>query len=126
MNRILLADPNPALRSALALLIETRLDAQIVGQVSSLESLLREAAATDPGVIIVSLNLLGEPTQERIAALRRQAPLASILISSARPESVSRTDGAAAFLCQADPPQTILDTLQTLFHRKSQERNNHV
>lgn len=57
MNRILLADSNPTLRSALALLLETRLDAQVVGQVSSMESLLCEAAATQPDIIIIGLGL---------------------------------------------------------------------
>jgi DNA-binding NarL/FixJ family response regulator len=122
MNRILLADPNPTLRSALALLLETRLGAQIVGQVSSMESLLCEAAATQPDIIIVGLNLPGEPYQERIAALRQKVPHASILTSSARPESASLTEGTAAFLCQTDLPETILQTIQALIrHNKPKE-----
>ncbi|HEY9076144.1 MAG TPA: response regulator [Anaerolineaceae bacterium] len=117
MNRILLADPNPTLRSALALLLETRLDAQVVGQVSSMESLLCEAAATQPDIIIVNLGLPGEPVQERIAALRQKAPHSSILMSSARPENASLTEGTVAFLCHADLTETILHTLQEIILR---------
>lgn len=123
MNRILLADPNPTLRSALALLLETRLNAQIVGQVSSMESLLCEAAATQPDIIIIGLDLPGEPARERMAALRQKAPHASILMSSARPESASlAAESTAAFLCQTDLPETILQTIQALVcHNKPKE-----
>lgn len=126
MNRILLADPNPTLRSALALLLETRLDAQIVGQVSSMEGLLCEAAATQPDIIIVGLGLPGEPAQERMAALRQKAPHASLLMSSARPENASLTEGTAAFLCQTDLPETILQTIQAFVRRNKPKESCHV
>ncbi len=125
MNRILLADSNPILRSALALLLETRLNAQIVGQVSSMEGLLCEAAATQPDLIIIGLTLPGEPAQERVAALRQQAPRANLLISSARPESASLTESTTAFLCQIDPPEAILRTIQALISSNRQEGEYH-
>jgi DNA-binding NarL/FixJ family response regulator len=113
MDRILLADSNPTLRSALALLLETRLDAQIVGQVSSVESLLCEAAATQPTLIIMDWELPGKPADGRIAALRQIAHRACIIASSVRPESASLAVDADAFLCKSDPPETILRTIQT-------------
>lgn len=126
MNRILLADPNPTLRSALALLLETRLDAQIVGQVSSMESLLCEAAATQPDIIIVGLGLPGEPVEGRIAALRSKAPRASILMSSLRPENASPAEDTTAFLCQTDLPEAILQTIQKHLAHHQNERFSHV
>ena len=126
MNRILLADPNPTLRSALALLLETRLDAQIVGQVSSMESLLCEASATQPDLIVVGMSLPGEPVEGRIAALRNKAPRASILMSSLRPESASLTEDTAAFLCHTDLPETILHTIQKHLAHHQNERFSHV
>jgi DNA-binding NarL/FixJ family response regulator len=126
MNRILLADPNPTLRSALALLLETRLDAQIVGQVSSMESLLCEAVATHPDIIIIGLGLPGEPAHERIAALRKKAPRANVLVASAFLEEPSLSEGTDAFLCQTDLPETILQTIQTLNKRNEQKEVRHV
>lgn len=127
MNRILLADPNPTLRSALALLLETRLGAQIIGQVSSMESLLCEAAATQPDLIVIGMSLPGEPVEGRIAALRNQAPRASILMSSLHPESASLTEeDTAAFLCQTDLPETILHTIQEHLARHQKEGFSHV
>lgn len=126
MNRILLADPNPTLRSALALLLETRLDAQIVGQVSSMESLLCEAAATQPDIIIIGLGLPGEPVQERMAALRQKAPHASVLTACACPEKSTLLDSTEAFLCHTDLPETILATIQALSKRAEQKDVCHV
>ena len=126
MNRILLADPNPILRSALALLLETRLDAQIVGQVSSMESLLCEAAATQPDLIVIGMNLPGSPVEGRIAALCAKAPRASVLTSRLQPGSVSQDEGANAFLCQSDPPEIILRTIQDQLELCLKERCSHV
>jgi two-component system response regulator DesR len=126
MYRILLADSNPTPRSALALLLETRLDAQIVGQVSSMESLLCEAAATHPDLIILDWELPGEPARERIAALRQKAPHACILASSVRPESASLIEGADAFVCKTDLPETILQTIRTLNLRNAQKGISHA
>lgn len=126
MNRILLADPNPTLRSALALLLETRLDAQVVGQVSSMESLLCEAAATQPDIIIVGLGLPGEPAQGRVTALRQKAPRANILLASACPEKAILAEGTDAFIFQTDLPETILQVIQSLCKRTGQKEVCHV
>jgi DNA-binding NarL/FixJ family response regulator len=121
MNCILLADPNPTLRSALALLLETRLDAQVVGQVSSMESLLCEAAATNPDTIIIGLDLSTESIRERISVLRQKAPRANILIASTNPNPSDLGDETIAFICKSDPPETILNTIQSLSQGKSQK-----
>jgi DNA-binding NarL/FixJ family response regulator len=122
MYRILLADSNPTLRSALALLLETRLGAQIAGQVSSMESLLCEAAATHPDLIIVDCELPGEPSGGRIVALRQKAPRASIVASGIHPESAFLAPDADAFFCKTDLPETILQTIQALIVQKPQKR----
>lgn len=125
MNRILLADSNPTLRSALALLLETRLDVQIIGQVSSMESLLSEAAATRPDIIIMAWELPGEPGLGRLEALRQKAPHAFIMVSSARPENARLAEGADAFLCKTDPPETILQAIQGIITRLAEENTGH-
>lgn len=126
MNRILLADPNPTLRSALALLLETRLNAQIVGQVSCFESLLCEAVATQPDIIIVDLGLPGQPIRERMAALRQKAPNTSVLIVCACLEKTNLPEGIGPFLCHTDPPETILANIQALIQPAGQKEEHHV
>jgi DNA-binding NarL/FixJ family response regulator len=112
MNRILLADHNLPLRSALALLLETRLGGQIVGQVSSMESLLCEANATRPEVVIMDWGLPGEPNSGRIKTLRTKTPHSRIIIVSARPEIASQATDADAFFCTTEPPEKLIRILK--------------
>jgi DNA-binding NarL/FixJ family response regulator len=112
MSRILLADSNPILRSALALLLETRLKAQVVAQVNSTESLLEEAAATCPDIVILDCELLGETCAQCITQLRRILPEARIIATSVHFEYGSQAEGADAFVCKFDPPEKILEVVQ--------------
>jgi two-component system response regulator DesR len=112
MTRILLADDNKALRSALALLLETRLGASIVGEATTMERLLEQAAATRPDVVLLDWELPGKPGADRIVVLRSVAPEAQIIVISARPEAASQAVEADAFVNKFDPPERILSVLK--------------
>jgi len=112
MTRILLADDNQNLRSALALLLVTRLGATIVGEAASMERLLEQAAITHPDVVLLDWELPGKPEADRIVVVRSVAPGAQIIVISARPESASLAVGADAFVNKIDPPERILSVLK--------------
>ena len=112
MTRILLADDNQNLRSALALLLETRLGATIVGEASTMERLLEQAALTHPDVVLLDWELPGKPEADRIVVVRSVAPRAQVIVFSARPESASLAVGADAFVNKIDPPEHILTVLK--------------
>jgi DNA-binding NarL/FixJ family response regulator len=114
--RILLADDNPASRSALALLLETRLGARIVGEASTMECLLRQAATTQPDFVLLDWELPGKPEADRIPVIRSVVPRARVVVFSARPESASQAVEADGFINKIDPPEFILEVLK--------ERNN--
>ena len=109
MTRILLADDNQDLRSALALLLKTRLGATIVGEASTMESLLSQAAITQPDIVLLDWELPGKPEADRIVVVRSVAPSARLIVVSARPESATQAAGADAFVNKTDPPEHILD-----------------
>ncbi|MBN1452297.1 MAG: response regulator transcription factor [Anaerolineales bacterium] len=112
MIRILLADDNQDSRSALALLLETRLGAVIVGEASTMECLLEQAAITHPDVVLLDWELPGKPEADRIVVVRSVASNARVIVVSARPESASQAIGADAFVNKIDPPEHILAVLQ--------------
>ena len=114
--RILLADDDRDSRSALALLLETRLGATIVGEALTMESLLEQAASSHPDVVLLDWELPGKPEAGRIVVVRSVAPEAQIIVVSARPESASPAVDADAFVNKIEPPEHILSVLQ--------ERNN--
>jgi two-component system, NarL family, response regulator DesR len=112
MIRILLADDNKDSRSALALLLETRLGATIVGEASTMESLLEQAAVTRPEVVLLDWELPGKPEADRILVVRSVAPGARVIVISARPESASQVIDADAVVNKFDSPEHILSVLQ--------------
>jgi len=112
MIRILLADDNKDSRSALALLLETRLGATIVGEASTMESLLEQAAATRPDVVLLDWGLPGKPESDRIVVVRSVTPGARVIVISARPESASQVIDADAFVNKFDSPEHVLAVLK--------------
>ena len=112
MTRILLADDNQDARSALALLLETRLGATIVGEAPTMEALLEQAATTRPDVVFLDWELPGKPEADRIIVLRSVAPGAQVIVISARPESASLAVEADAFVNKIDTPERILAILK--------------
>jgi DNA-binding NarL/FixJ family response regulator len=114
MKRILLADKNPDLCSALSLLLRTRLEAQIVGQVCQIGLLLNEAAASQPEIIIVDWELLAADAQGNLQELHRLSPLSKIIVTGSRPEFTFQAQqaGADAFVCKIYPPEALLSAIQ--------------
>ena len=109
MTRVLLADDNQDLRSALALLLETRLGATIIGEACTMESLLSQAAITQPDIVLLDWELPGKPEADRIVVIRSVAPTSRVIVVSARPESATLAVGADAFVNKTDPPERILN-----------------
>ena len=116
LTRILLADDHPALRSALELLLERRLNARIVGQAFTMEDLLASVPAIHPSLVILDWELPGLPKAGRIVALRKLRPGLKVLITSSQPEVARRALAAQAdgFVCKCEPPEQILTALQEL------------
>jgi len=108
MARILLAADNQNLRSALALLLETRLGATIVGEACTMESLLSQAAIIQPDIVLLDWELPGKPEADRVVVVRSVAPNVRLIVISARPESAGLAAGADAFVNKTDPPERIL------------------
>ncbi len=116
MIRILLADIDPALRSAMTLLLEMRLGARIVGESNSMEELLSMVALTRPDVIILDWELPGAPKTDRITALRRVQPSLKIVVSGARPEiaRLAQAVHADAFVYKSEPPENLVRAIREL------------
>lgn len=113
MKRILLADDQPQVRSALRLLLEQEIQAQIVGEAETLEDLLNQRPARNPEAILLDWELPGLSPNADLPKVRQAYPLAQILALSSRPEArqAALQAGADAFVCKGDPPEQLLDAL---------------
>lgn len=117
MKQILLADDNSGLRSALRLLLETRLDWKQISEARDMEHVLAEIEETRPDCLILDWELPGRPVGERIGVLRTFVPDLKIIATSARPEvrDVALGEGANAFVSKADGPTKILDAIRECY-----------
>lgn len=116
MLRILLADDNPEIRSALRLLLETRLDLEVITEARDMEHVLAQVEDAHPDLIILDWELPGRPTRERVSVLRALVPGLKIFIINTQPEIQQQVlaEGADAFICKTDPPVKLLEVLQKL------------
>ncbi len=121
MTQILLADDNPDLRSALRLMLETRLDVQLITEARDMEHVLAQAEDARPDCIVLDWELPGRPVRERIKVLRALVPETKIIVTSARPEAREEalSEGADAFADKAASPLFILEAMR----KCAKERN---
>ena len=111
--KVLLADDQPQVRSALRLLLEQQAESQVVAEVESLDGLLDCPLTRPPDTILLDWELPGLSPAKDLPAIRRAYPLAQIVALSSQPEARQSAlyAGADAFVCKGDPPEVLLATL---------------
>ena len=116
MKRFLLADDNSDLRSALRLMLETRLDAPLVFEAADHAHLIDQSMAHQPDCLILDWELPGFDDPKCLTALRDLLPELKIIVISARPEAAAAAAAAHAdaFISKTDPPAEILTAIHRL------------
>ena len=108
--RVLLADDQLAVRSALRLVLEQEPDVDVVGEVAGGDQLLAEVGATRPDLLLLDWELPGLPAADLLSALRAVCPSTKVVALSGRPEArgPALETGARAFVSNGDPPERLL------------------
>jgi DNA-binding NarL/FixJ family response regulator len=116
MKRILLADDNEDLLSALRLLLETRLGVEVISEARDMQHVLAQMEDARPNWILLDWELPGRPSRERAAVLRMLVPGIKIIAISARPESAEEAlcEGVDAFFSKVESPERILEIIEKL------------
>lgn len=119
--RVLLADGQTQVRSALQILLKQQPGVSVVGEVSEAHSLLAQLDATRPDLLLLDWSLPGLATVGSVAALRQLYPHVTVIVLSGRPEACREATaaGAHAFVSKADPPEQLLAALHALGRKKS-------
>ncbi len=114
--RILIADDNYEIRSALRLLIEQEPGMTVVTEAVDTATLLASAAVTRPDLILVDQELPGyEPgSGDLFSSLREVNGKAAIVSMGSRSEDrlEALTVGADSFVCKGDEPGKLLVVLR--------------
>jgi DNA-binding NarL/FixJ family response regulator len=108
--RVLLADDQAKVRSALRLLLEHQADVEILGEAVDTTGLLDWVKAICPDLVLLDWKLPGLPATALLPLLRYHCPCLRLIVLSSRPEvcQAALAAGADAFVSKGDPPERVL------------------
>ncbi len=111
--RVLLADDEAKVLSALRLLLEQQPELAVIGEAPDSAQVLAQAAVRRPDVVFMDWELPGMPARDLLCALHEAAPGVRVIALSGRPEARAAAvkAGAEGFVSKGDPPETVLATL---------------
>ncbi len=114
--RVLLADDEPTLRSALRLLLEQDSALLIVGEATESVAAQRQVADGSPDLLLLDWELPGEGGASLVSSLHRANPDLCIIALSSRPEArgAALDAGVHAFVSKGDPPEYLLTAIQQI------------
>ena len=113
--KVLFADDDLHVRSALRLLLENESGVAIVGEWSTAEGLVEEVVRTQAGVVLIDWGLPGLGPDAVVERLRATCPACRLVALSGRPEhrEESLRAGVTAFVCKGDAPEGLLAVLRS-------------
>ncbi len=113
--RILLADDEPKVCSAMRLILEQLKEVDTVEEVSDAASMTERLKSAPPDILLVDLELPGLHSGALLSDLRRYAPL-KVIVLSGRCQSLKNAliSGADAFISKCEPPDRLFATLRAM------------
>jgi two-component system response regulator DesR len=114
--RILLADDQAMVRSALAALLELQGDFEVVGQVGRGDEVVEAVKAAKPDVVLLDIEMPGLDGLAAAAALAHEAPRTRVIILTTfgRPGYLRRAmeSGAVGFVVKDAPAEQLADAVR--------------
>jgi len=108
--RILLADEEPRVRSAIRLFLEQRCEADVVLEVSNIQELMECIENYKPDVLMIDWHLTGQVPQKVFTVLRSLCPNVVTIMLDSEPETqqIALAAGADYFVGKNEPPESLL------------------
>jgi two-component system response regulator DesR len=113
--RVILADGQSIVRSALRLLLTTKTSHTIVAEAATAGELLAQVQASEPDMILLDWDLLGEQPIALLALLQERWPTISLVVLSRQPgvQTEALQAGAAHFVSKISSPDEVLAVLNS-------------
>ncbi len=125
--RILLADDQAKVRSALRLLLRLQPGMDVVGETDETEGLMTQVKEIHPDVILLDWELPGPISNGLLTAMRARCPRLRVIALSGRPEArrAALEAGVDAFVSKGAPPERLLSALRAVSEemQKAEEHN---
>ena len=114
--RVLVADDQAKVRSALRVLLGQHLNWEVIGEIGEAEQLFVQIGRSRPDVVLLDWELPGLVYDGEFSALRARFPDTKVVALSGRPEArcAALEVGVDAFVSKMDSPECLLSTLATL------------
>ncbi|MGC9332690.1 MAG: response regulator, partial [Anaerolineae bacterium] len=111
--RILLADDQAKVRSALRLLLEQQPEVEVLGEAVDSTGLLDWVKAACPDLVLLDWDLPGFSAMALLTLLHSLCPKLQVIVLSGRPEvrQAALDAGANAFASKGDPPEHLLTAI---------------
>jgi DNA-binding NarL/FixJ family response regulator len=112
--RVLLADDQAKVRSALRLVVGQQPGIIVQGEAVDTTGLLDWLKAAAPDLVLLDWELPGPDREDLLPRLRAVCPGLKVIAMSGRPEARESAleAGAEAFVSKGDPPETLLAALE--------------
>jgi len=118
MIRILIADPDPATRKALTLLLRRKLGTDGVVEIQDVETLIRALADATPDLLLLDWRLYGSPAPETCYLLQKAYPhLKIVLLSVDANDAVAAKEAGASFIHKGAAPNELISTLTPMLQK---------
>jgi NarL family two-component system response regulator LiaR len=114
--RILITGRRADLRLALKAFLHIQPDLDVVAEATDAETLLTQAEATQPDVIVLDGDLCDRPLEEFIPTLHQLDLQPRVVLLDSRPESkqAALAAGADAFVVKGTPPKSLLIAIESV------------
>jgi DNA-binding NarL/FixJ family response regulator len=111
--RVLLADDQAKVRSALRLMVEQEPAFCVVGEANAADGLLQSVAEKHPHVALLDWELPGLPDANKLDSVRLIDPHIKVIVLSEKPEArkPALAEGADSFVSKSEPPDEVLRAL---------------
>jgi two-component system, NarL family, response regulator DesR len=114
--RVLIAEDQAMIRGALAALLSTEIDIEVVAQVDRGDRVVEEALRSNPDVALLDIEMPGQDGITAAAELRAQLPTCRVLILTVfgRPGYLRRAvdAGVSGFLLKDAPPDELASAIR--------------
>ena len=119
--RVILADDQAKVRSALRLLLEHQPDVDILGEAVDTTGLLDWAKVVCPDLVLLDWELPGLPNTTLLPPLHDHCPGLRVIALSSRPEvrKAALDAGVDAFVSKGDPPEQLLIAMDEAMEKRN-------
>jgi DNA-binding NarL/FixJ family response regulator len=116
--RILLVDDHPVVREGFAAILSAEHDLVVVGEAATGEEAIREAARSDPDVVVLDVRLPGINGIETCAALLAKHPKVKVILLTSFPSEGAISEaiaaGAKGFLVKTTDRTVLRQAIRTV------------